>query len=214
MFQVSKRRLAPLTERAAEGCGSSRESKCSAAPTINMQRVNNRIFAHISAADVLSIEDQDGCCQRSENVSAAYACVVIEATPGNRGLEHIAPAIHVGGEEIWSQAFEEFDSADDVEREIESQRRHCCRHRRLKQNGKEHRDSGHDEQRPGPRKTRVSKTPKRFVAQDLAGFINEIEWAGIEFEIAPADKEQPDQQIESDKEDHQKVSVESNNQKF
>src|SRR5215210_8531409 len=99
---------------------------------------------------------------------------MIEAAPWNLRLKDIAPEIHIGREEVGSQVLEELYPADDVEHDVDGK---CCdrrHHRRLEEDGEEHRDGRDHQKRPGAGKTTVEKTPERLVARDSTGLVNQI----------------------------------------
>src|SRR5689334_16641173 len=116
MFHVSKRsEFGSLAEFVALS-GSSGCAKWTAPAIIRPNNNKRTTFTHISGHDVLPLEDHDRREQQSRGIRAADTGVMPKALPRNLGLEHVAPEVHVGSEEIRAQMLEELDSPDDVER--------------------------------------------------------------------------------------------------
>src|SRR2546429_9921310 len=127
MFQVIRRRRGPSCAPAASSDRSREALKWAATAIIDKQRTVNKSLAHISGGDVLPIEDGYRQQQNAEDVSAADASVASKTLPGVLGLEHIAPEVHVGGEEIWPQVLKELNAVHDMEHKIQSQSCYGCR---------------------------------------------------------------------------------------
>src|SRR2546430_8525441 len=89
---------------------------------MRMKSATSVSLAIISGRDVLALEDQNSGQQQRCRVRAADAGVMFEARPRDVGLEHVAPAVHIGREEVRAQVLEELYAPDDVEREIERER--------------------------------------------------------------------------------------------
>src|SRR2546421_3510722 len=168
MFHVSKRKGAFVVGCAPSGVRSCGGVKCTAPQSSSKNSAPSMSLAYISGRDVLPLEDGDGGEQQPNSVCAADAGVVHEALPRDVGLEHVAPKVHVGGEKIRAQLLEELDAPDDVEREIERERRYNGQRWRLEEDRAQKRERRDDEQSPSARQHRISETPERLIAHELA----------------------------------------------
>src|SRR5438874_2404706 len=107
MFQVSRRRCGPSCEPEPSRDRERDGSNLIANAIISNASAVNKNFAHISSLDVFAIEDRQGQQQNAKRVSAADAAVMTKAFPGDLGLEHVAPKVHVGREEVRPQVLKE-----------------------------------------------------------------------------------------------------------
>src|SRR5438067_366108 len=123
MFQVSRRKVAPPCARAPSSPRARSGAKCRAQTSAATNSAARMSFTYISSLNVLALEDDDGGEQQAHRVCSAHARVVPEALRREFGLEHVAPAVHVGREKVWAQVLEELHAPDDVERQIGGDRR-------------------------------------------------------------------------------------------
>src|SRR5215471_15896119 len=126
-----------------------------------------------------------------------------KTVPGNLRLEHVAPEIHISREKVGPQVFKKFYAANDQKHQVESERGDRRGRSALKQHRKKHGDGGDYQQCPGAGDARISKTLQRFVAQQLAGLVNQIERARIKLQITPAYEAQSHQKVQTNKESDQ-----------
>src|SRR6185436_19596715 len=149
-------------------------ARTKAASSESKKNPPSRNLNNISVSNILAFEDQHRCQQEAEDICAAGSGVVIKVRPGHLGFQNIAPEFHVGGKEEGPKVYKEFDAADDIEHEINGERRSHRGYRIIEQDRQQHSNRGNYQQRPGARKACVKETPQRIVAEYLARGVNQI----------------------------------------